>query len=71
MTAWLNLGEILRVNAGKYGDRLAVKDADRQLSFSEYNMRACRLANGLIKMGLQKGDRLAVISTNCLEFMEL
>ena len=71
MTAWLNLGEILKVNARKYKDKLAVKDATRELSFSEYNARSCRLANGLIKMGIKKGDRLAVISTNCLEFMEI
>jgi len=71
MTAWLNLGEILRVNAIKYRDKIAVKDVKRQLSFLEYNNRACRLANGLLGMGLSKGDRIAVISCNCLEFMEI
>lgn len=71
MTAWLNLGEILRVNALKFGDKLALKDVQRQLSFSQYNSRACLLATGLMRMGLVKGDRLAVISTNCLEFMEI
>ena len=71
MTAWLNLGEILRVNARKYGDKLAVKDSKRQMSFLEYNVRANRLANGLLGMGLKKGDRMAVISLNCLEFMEI
>jgi acyl-CoA synthetase (AMP-forming)/AMP-acid ligase II len=71
MTAWLNMGEILKVNAQKFGDKIALKDAKRQLSFSEYNSRSCRLANGLIDLGLKKGDRIAVISTNCLEFMEI
>jgi acyl-CoA synthetase (AMP-forming)/AMP-acid ligase II len=71
MTAWLNMGEILKVNAQKFGDKIALKDARRQLSFSEYNERSCRLANGFMDMGLKKGDRLAVISTNCLEFMEI
>jgi acyl-CoA synthetase (AMP-forming)/AMP-acid ligase II len=71
MTAWLNMGEILKVNSQKFGDKLALKDEKRQLTFSEYNSRSCRLANGLIDMGLNKGDRLAVISTNCLEFMEI
>ncbi|UCE74555.1 MAG: AMP-binding protein [Methanomassiliicoccales archaeon] len=71
MTAWLNLGEILKVNASKYKNKLAVKDSKRQLTFSQYNSRANRLANGLMGMGLQKGDRIAVISCNCLEFMEI
>ncbi len=71
MTKWLNMGEILKVNAHKFGDKLALKDEKRQLSFAEYNSRSCRLANGLIDMGLKKGDMVAVISTNCLEFMEI
>lgn len=71
MTAWLNLGEILRVNARKWPNKLAVKDSIRQMSFSEYNTRANRLANGLLGLGLEKGDRIAVISCNCLEFMEI
>lgn len=71
MTAWLNMGEILKVNAQKFGSKIALKDAKRELSFSEYNSRSCRLANGLMDMGLKKKDRLAVISTNCLEFMEI
>jgi acyl-CoA synthetase (AMP-forming)/AMP-acid ligase II len=71
MTQWLNMGEMLKVNAQKFGDKLALKDAKRQLSFAEYNRRSCRLANGLMDLGLKKGDRLAVIATNCLEFMEI
>lgn len=71
MTEWLNLGEILSVNASKYGDKLAVKDSKRQMTFSEYNTRANRLSNGLLNLGLKKGDRMAVISCNCLEFMEI
>jgi acyl-CoA synthetase (AMP-forming)/AMP-acid ligase II len=71
MTKWLNLGEILSVNAKKFAGKLAIKDAKRQLSFSEYNTRANRLANGLLGLGLEKGDRVAIISCNCLEFMEV
>jgi acyl-coenzyme A synthetase/AMP-(fatty) acid ligase len=44
---------------------------DRMSTFKEYNERTCRLANGLLKLGLKKGDRLCILSHNCLEFMEL
>ena len=71
MAAWLNLGEILRVNARKFPDKRALKDACRELSFSQYNERSCRLANGLLGLGLGRGDRLCILSHNCLEFMEL
>jgi acyl-CoA synthetase (AMP-forming)/AMP-acid ligase II len=69
--AWLNIGDILRVNARKFPDRMALKDSRRQLTFKEYNARTCQLAFGLLKLGLKKGDRLCVLSHNCLEFMEL
>jgi acyl-CoA synthetase (AMP-forming)/AMP-acid ligase II len=71
MAAWLNLGEVLRVNARKFPDKRALKDARRELTFSQYNERSCKLANGLLKLGLKKGDRLCILSHNCLEFMEL
>jgi len=71
MTAWLNIGEVLRVNARKFPDKRALKDARRELSFSQYNERSCKLANGLLRLGLGKGDRLCILSHNCLEFMEL
>ena len=71
MAAWLNIGEVLRVNARKFPDKRALKDARRELTFSQYNERSCKLANGLLKLGLKKGDRLCILTHNCLEFMEL
>jgi acyl-CoA synthetase (AMP-forming)/AMP-acid ligase II len=68
---WLNMGEMLKVNAKKFADKLAVKDVRQQLSFAQYNTRVNKLANGLQKLGLKKGDRVAVLLYNCLEFMEI
>lgn len=68
---WLNMGEILKVNAVKFADKLAIKDIRRQLSFKEYNTRVNKLAGAWQKMGLKKGDRVAVLLYNCLEFMEI
>jgi len=33
--------------------------------------RACRLANALLGLGLQKGDRIAVLARNCFEWIEI
>jgi acyl-CoA synthetase (AMP-forming)/AMP-acid ligase II len=68
---WLNMGEMLKVNAVKFNDKLAVKDIRRSLSFKEYNMRVNKLATAWQKMGFTKGDRIAVLLYNCLEFMEI
>lgn len=65
------MGEKLRTNASKFPEKLAVKDDSRALTFKEFNERACRLANGLMRLGLKKGDRLAIVSQNRVEWMEL
>jgi len=70
--AWLNLGEILEVNAKKYPDKLAVKDwRGKTLTYPKLESRTNRLANGLLRMGLRKGDRVAVMLYNCTEFVEI
>lgn len=76
MAIWLNIGEIMRVNADKFGDKmavkgLAVKDGFSELSFKEYDERGCRLANAWLDMGLEKGDRIAVLLYNVVEYMEI
>ena len=68
---WLNIGEIVNVNASKYPDKLALKDAKKQLTFKELNERTNRLANGILNSGIKKGDKVAILSNNCIEFMEL
>ena len=68
---WLNIGEIINVNAIKYPNKLALKDARRQLTFKELNTRTNKLANGLLKLGIKKGDKVAILSNNSIEFMEI
>jgi acyl-CoA synthetase (AMP-forming)/AMP-acid ligase II len=68
---WLHIGEMLRVNAVKFGDKEALKDANRSMTFREYNDRACRLANALTGLGLRKGDRICALLYNNVEYMEI
>jgi acyl-CoA synthetase (AMP-forming)/AMP-acid ligase II len=67
----LTIGEALasfaRLDPGKIGAR----DLERALTFGEWNARACRLANALLGLGLRKGDRVAVLAYNCLEWLEI
>ena len=76
MAIWLNAGEIMRVNADKFADKmavkgLAIKDGFSELSFREYDERGCRLANAWLDMGLKKGDRISVLLYNVVEYMEI
>ena len=71
MSRWLNIGEILRVNAQLFPESPGLGDLDRTLTFRQWNERACRLARALMNLGLAPGDRAAVLAYNCLEFMEI
>ncbi|MDV6262749.1 class I adenylate-forming enzyme family protein [Rhodococcoides yunnanense] len=54
-------------------DRQAVFDVpnDRRITFSQLDERVRRLANGLRGLTLEKGDRVAVLTRNSVEFQEL
>ena len=68
----LNLGRILRVHAKNYPQKTAVKDWKGEArTYSELDIRTNKLANALLNIGLRKGDRLAVMLHNCVEFVEI
>jgi long-chain acyl-CoA synthetase len=59
-------------NARLYPDKTAIKViGDRSCTFSELRERVYRLANGLIRLGIKKGDRVAVLAENCFEYPEM
>ncbi len=51
----LNLGQILSANARLQPNRIGARDLERSMSFATWNERACRLANGLLGLGLGEG----------------
>jgi acyl-CoA synthetase (AMP-forming)/AMP-acid ligase II len=71
MDALLTLGETLSAQARLQPDRIGARDLERAMSFREWNRRSCRLANALLGLGLRKGDRVAVLAYNCVEWTEI
>jgi len=64
--------DYLEKNARHYPNKTAVKVVgDRSCTFSELRERVYRLANGLLEMGLKKGDRVAILAENCFEYPEM
>lgn len=64
------LGDVIRINAERTPNKPAFVLGSASLTFSQYNERVNRLANALLDRGLGKGDRVAVLSSNRLEFAE-
>ena len=52
-------------------DKEAVVDAERRLNYKQLNRRVNRLAGALQASGLQLGDRIGILSYNCIEFVEV
>ena len=71
MPVLLNAGETLRAHARLRPGTTGVRDLERALTYAQWNARACRLANALLGLGLRKGDRVAVLSFNRLEWAEI
>ena len=71
MSSILNLGEVLASHARFHPERIGARDLERAMTFREWNARACRLANALRGLGLAKGDRVAVLAYNCIEWLEI
>jgi fatty-acyl-CoA synthase len=61
---------LLRRSAQAYPGRLAVRDGERTLSFSEFADRAWRLGNSLRALGVAEGERVAMLSLNRSELLE-
>src|SRR5712672_1188262 len=66
-----HVGEVLRYYARILPDKIGASDLDRAMTFWEWNARSCRLANALLGLGLAKGDRIAVLAYNCVEWLEI
>jgi acyl-CoA synthetase (AMP-forming)/AMP-acid ligase II len=67
----LNVAQVLTQHAAKLPDKIAVQDLTRAMTYAQWNERACRLANALRGIGLAKGDRIAMLAYNCVEWMEI
>ena len=63
-----NLGALLDQSTDLYSNRNGIVVPNEVLSFEEYRDRVCRMAHGLQRIGLQRNDRLLLISPNTLNY---
>lgn len=67
----LNVPFMLLRNVHQNPDKLAVIFGERRYTYRAFNERVNRLANALLKKGVQKGDKGAYLLNNCSEFAEI
>ena len=53
-----------------YGEKKAIIGEDRDFTYKELNDRVNQLSDGLRKLGIKKGDRVAYLAPNSVEMLE-
>jgi fatty-acyl-CoA synthase len=65
------IGAYLDTVAERFGDNEALVVAHQNVrwNYREFHRKVCHLAAGLLKLGLQPGDRIGIWSQNCAEWV--
>ncbi|TAK32972.1 MAG: o-succinylbenzoate--CoA ligase [Chloroflexota bacterium] len=65
------ISDIIRQNAWYFPNHPCLIQGDVRLTQAEVNQRSNALANALMKLGVNKGDRLAILTANCYNYPEI
>ncbi len=64
-------GRLFRESASLNSERTALIEGARSRSYAELNERSDRMARVLLDRGLDRGDRVGLLTRNCIEFVEV
>ena len=67
----MNLKAMLETAAEHYGEKTAIVLGNRRLSYAALDEASNKVANALIKIGVGKGDRVAMLLPNSPEFVAI
>lgn len=67
----INIGAFLTKRAMLEPNHDGIVTEGRHISFKEMNERACRTANVLKSLNVKKGDRVAILAQNCVEYYDV
>lgn len=65
-----SLADLLRRSAARFPQRVAVEEGERARTFAELDADASRIANALRARGIGRGDRVALLARNCLDYAQ-
>ena len=67
----MNFGDVLSFLANRHPRKPALYDRDKTISFAELNIRANKLGNRLLSLGLGPNDKASLVMRNCSEYIEI
>jgi acyl-CoA synthetase (AMP-forming)/AMP-acid ligase II len=65
----MNIRELLEKQTKTYPDKVFLYFEDEKVTYQDFNLTVNRIANGLRRMGVAKGDRVAIMLPNSPEFL--
>jgi acyl-CoA synthetase (AMP-forming)/AMP-acid ligase II len=71
MTAMMTLGELTRRNGRHWPDKDAYVELGRRVTWGEVDQRTDALGHALRDLGVIRGDRVALLSHDCIEVAEI
>ncbi|MDG9814981.1 class I adenylate-forming enzyme family protein [Pseudomonas putida] len=66
----MNLGTIITRSARYWPDHIAVADSQTRVSYAQLERRSNRLASGLVSLGVDVGEHVAILAANRVELVE-
>ncbi len=65
----VNVGDSLTRSARRYPGKVALIDRDRRVTYADLNEKVNRVSHALMDRGLVKGDVVALIASNSIDFL--
>jgi carnitine-CoA ligase len=65
------LGHVLAQRLADAGEKPWILTEGKNFTYREVDRLACRLANGLVRLGVARGDTVLLMLNNCIEFIAL
>ena len=65
----MNISNNLEIAAFYFPDRPALSEAGREITYSEFNDRANRIATGLLALGIRPGDHIGLLAPNSADWL--
>ncbi len=66
----MNTTDFLAISSAICPDRDTIVFEGKRITYSQINQRVNKLANALTRLGIKKGDRVAMLQVNCPECLE-
>lgn len=60
------IGDMIRRSAGRYGDKIALVEEEKEVTYQELNEQCNQFANYLLEKGYKKGDTIGTIASNSI-----